>query len=330
MKICMLATGGTIASEAGKDGLRPQLTGEKIAAMVPGLAEIGSMDCREILQLDSSNLLPQHWQLMAKAVAENYEDYDGFVITHGTDTMAYSAAALHYMLPGIRKPVVFTGSQLPVENPGTDAGRNLRTAFLAAASGRPGVYLAFDGHVFYGHAVRKLYTESFHAFGSINQAEAAWMEGKKLFWPAAVVVPTAAFVPQLDLDTRMCVLRLIPGLEPQLLQQMVDSGYHAIIVEGYGAGGVPTAASALDFLPALDYAVQQGVLVVCATQCLYDGVHLDRYEMGVLAARHGAISGGSLPIEALVPKLMLTLATTRAQDAVKQIIEAEDEEWGIR
>lgn len=320
-KICMIATGGTIASEAGKNGLRPALTGEKLLHLVPQLENLASIDCREILQLDSSNLLPEHWQLMARTVAEAYEEYDGFVITHGTDTMAYSAAALYYMLKNIHKPVVFTGSQLPIEHPATDAKRNLFAAFQAAASGRGGVYLAFDTHVIWGNAVKKMYTEEFEAFLSINREDAAYFDGRRLVWNEAPAI-SEGFVLQDKLDERVGVLKLIPGMEPVLLQHMADFGYHAIILEGYGAGGVPTEASAKNFLPAIDYAAEKGCLIVCATQCIYNGVHLDRYEMGVLAARHGAISGGDLPFEALTARLMVLLAQTRDPAEVRRIIEA--------
>lgn len=320
-RICLIATGGTIASEAGAHGLRPALSGEKLLQMVPQLENIAQIDCKEILQLDSSNLLPAHWQLMAQTVQDVYEAYDGFVITHGTDTMAYSAAALYYMLQGTQKPVVLTGSQLPIEHPSTDAKRNLLAAFLTACSGHGGVYLAFDSHVIWGNAVRKMYTEAFEAFLSINREDAAYFDGRQLIWNAAVM-PEGTFVPQLALDEKVCVLKLTPGVGPELLQHLVDAGYHAVVIEGYGAGGVPTQDSPKNFLPAIDYARAHGTAIVCATQCIYDGVHLDRYEMGVLAAEHGAVSGGDLPVEALVAKLMVTLAKTRDLAAIRNILEA--------
>lgn len=324
-KICMIATGGTIASEQGKDGLYPVLTGEKLLAMAPELANVCEVDFKEILRLDSSNLLPEHWQLMAYTVAENYEKYDGFVISHGTDTMAYSAGALYYMLQNSCKPIVFTGSQIPIEAPDTDARRNLLTAFAAAAAGRPGVFLAFGGRLIWGNAAKKMYTEDFHAFLSINREEAGYFNGRELIWkePASFQPPCEGFCLQADLDPAVCVIKLIPGLDPSFMCHIVDAGYHAIIIEGYGVGGVPTEASPKNFLPAIRYAVARGVIVVCATQSVYNGVHLDRYEVGILAARCGAISGGDLPIEALVPKLMLALAKTREPAAVRKIIETE-------
>ena len=135
-KICLLATGGTIASEAGANGLRPQVAAARMLRLLPELKEVCQIEYRELMSLDSSNLLPEHWQRMACSVAELREDYDGFVISHGTDTMAYSASALYYMLENIDRPVVLTGAQIPIEDPRTDGKRNLLTAFRAAASGR--------------------------------------------------------------------------------------------------------------------------------------------------------------------------------------------------
>ena len=143
-KICFIATGGTIASSNQGNGFMPSMAAESLISAVPQLAAMCDIDFLQLLQLDSSNLVPQHWQKMAMAVISRYDDYDGFVISHGTDTMAYTAAALYYMLVNIGKPVVLTGSQLPMENPKTDAKGNLLTAFHTAVSGCPGVFLAFS------------------------------------------------------------------------------------------------------------------------------------------------------------------------------------------
>lgn len=319
-KVCVLATGGTIASEPGADGLCPALTGERLTAMVPELSRIAECSCAELLQLDSSNLLPEHWQMMARAVAERYDACDGFVITHGTDTMAYTAAALYYMLVNLGKPVVLTGSQLPIEEPGTDAVQNLLLACKTAVSGRAGVWLAFGGRVISGNAARKLRSMQLEAFGSVAGPEAALWKAGNLCWQLPAELPAGSFGLQEKLDDRVAVLKLTPGVSPELLKLMVDAGYHGIIIEGYGLGGVPNEASPLNFLPALDYAAVHGTIVVCATQCVFDGVRLDCYEMGVLAMRHGAIPGGKLSVDALVPRLMQLLAVTREHDAIARML----------
>jgi len=310
-RICVIATGGTISSRPSADGMVPTLTGKDILAMVPGLAELCQVDCLQVMQLDSTNLLPQHWQSMARAIACQLAQYDGFVVTHGTDTLAYSAAALYYMLEQVPKPVVLTGSQLPIGVPGTDAEQNLLQAFQVALSGRAGVWVAFGGRVIYGNAARKLCTRQFAAFQTLNRPLAGRYDCGRLSWYQPAGKVTGKFRLRDQLDTKVGVLKLVPGLSPKILRLLVDEGLHAVIVEGYGLGGIPDQASPLDFLPTLAYARDNGCLIVCTTQCLYDGTDLDSYEMGVRAQRLGVLPGGDLSTEALLPRLMLLLAETR-------------------
>ena len=312
-RICFIATGGTIASSDSGNGLMPSLGAEGLAAAIPDVKELCDIDFVQLMQLDSSNLTPAHWQMIAGAVAERYEAYDGFVISHGTDTMAYTAAALYYMLENVAKPVVLTGSQLPMEHPGTDAKRNLLTAFRAAVSGRAGVFLAFDGHVLFGDSAKKLYSKNFHAFHSINRTEAGELDitTGRLVWYQPACSPDGCFRLHRQLDDRVMVLKLLPGTSPELLRLAVDAGYRGIILETFGAGGGPTDESSHSFLPMIDYAIEKGVALVCTTQCLYDGVHLETYEVGVRAMQHGVISGGTATVEALAVKLMLALGEGR-------------------
>ena len=306
--ICVLATGGTIASRPTPNGLMPALSGEDILAMVPDLRARCDIDCVQLLQLDSTNLQPEHWIRMARAVAERRTQYDAFVITHGTDTMAYSAAALHYMLENIDRPVVLTGSQLPAGGPGTDAEQNLLTAFHAALGGRAGVYIAFGGRVMFGNDARKLCTMQLTAFGNINRPLAGRFAGGRLTWLAGPSAQAGTFRLHDQLDTRVGVLKIVPGLPPKMLEAFVDAGFRAVILEGYGLGGIPDQESPMHFLPAFQYAKDHGCRLVCTTQCTYDGVDMDSYEMGVRAQQLGVEPGGTLTTEALLCKLMIELA----------------------
>ena len=306
--ICVLATGGTIASRPTPNGLMPALSGEDILAMVPDLRARCDIDCVQLLQLDSTNLQPEHWIRMARAVAERRTQYDAFVITHGTDTMAYSAAALHYMLENIDCPVVLTGSQLPAGVPGTDAEQNLLTAFHAALGGRAGVYIAFGGRVMFGNDARKLCTMQLTAFGNINRPLAGRFAGGRLTWLAEASAPAGTFRLHDQLDTRVGVLKIVPGLPPKMLEAFVDAGFRAVILEGYGLGGIPGQESPMNFLPAFQYAKDHGCRLVCTTQCTYDGADMDSYEMGVRAQQLGVEPGGTLTTEALLCKLMIELA----------------------
>ena len=305
-KLCLIATGGTIASAPGVHGLCPALTGEQIVELT-ALGDGVSLDVLELLALDSTNVTPYDWQNVARAIAERRERYAGFIVTHGTDTMAYTAAALSKMLENIAVPVAVTGSQLPLPAAGTDAVQNLCAAVRVAESTRAGVCLVFGGKILSGISARKLYTENLCAFYSINQPTAGEFRGGRVHW-LAPAAKRGAFVLHDEICCRVAVLKLTPGISPRLLRALVDAHYDVVIVEGFGAGGVPTIPiDGTSFLDALDYAREKGVKVIGTTQCTYDGACLSRYENGVLAKKHGMLSGGEKTTECLFAEAALGL-----------------------
>ena len=309
-RILMLGTGGTIACVPSADGLVPALDGPALIRLVPELEEVCAIETKQILNLDSSNLSPEHWQIIAKAIAANYENYDGFVITHGTDTMAYTAAALSQMLHNCQKPVVLTGAQLPIQAEGSDAPNNIYHAFLAATSPLKGVALVFGDLVIHGAHAKKLYTQNFNGFASINREPLATISHNHLFWQKGALqgggYGEGEFSINTQLETKIAVVKIIPGATPDILDYYVKKGYKGLIIEGFGAGGVPNGDN--NWLPKLEQVLKQGLQVVCTTQCLYDGVHLDTYPMGILAERLGARSAGLDTIETALIKLMQELA----------------------
>ena len=309
-RILMLGTGGTIACVPSADGLVPALDGPAMIRLVPELEEVCAIETKQILNLDSSNLSPEHWQIIAKAIAANYENYDGFVITHGTDTMAYTAAALSQMLHNCQKPVVLTGAQLPIQAEGSDAPNNVYHAFLAATSPLKGVALVFGDLVIHGAHAKKLYTQNFNGFASINREPLATISHNHLFWQKGALqgggYGEGEFSINTQLETKIAVVKIIPGATPDILDYYVKKGYKGLIIEGFGAGGVPNGDN--NWLPKLEQVLKQGLQVVCTTQCLYDGVHLDTYPMGILAERLGARSAGLDTIETALIKLMQELA----------------------
>ena len=309
-RILMLGTGGTIACVPSADGLVPALDGPAMIRLVPELEEVCAIETKQILNLDSSNLSPEHWQIIAKAIAANYENYDGFVITHGTDTMAYTAAALSQMLCNCQKPVVLTGAQLPIQAEGSDAPNNIYHAFLAATSPLKGVALVFGDLVIHGAHAKKLYTQNFNGFASINREPLATISHNHLFWQKGALqgggYGEGEFSINTQLETKIAVVKIIPGATPDILDYYVKKGYKGLIIEGFGAGGVPNGDN--NWLPKLEQVLKQGLQVVCTTQCLYDGVHLDTYPMGILAERLGARSAGLDTIETALIKLMQELA----------------------
>ena len=307
-KILLLATGGTIASRETEHGLRPALTAEDMRAAIGTTGS--TIEVVDLLSLDSTNIAPCHWQIIARKIAELRTNYDGFIITHGTDTMAYTAAALYYMLEHIDRPVILTGSQRPLGLAGSDAESNLRLAYEAACSSFAGVAVAFGGRLIHGNAAKKMYSLADDAFRSIGRPEIDL---------AAPSAPTAPFRLRDALDERVTVIRLYPGMKPITIDAHIASGYRGIILEGYGLGSVPGDDAEESFLPSLDRAKTRACTIVLTTQCIEGGADITHYEVGVRAAELGALSGGTLPIEALYARLMILLAETPEGETVKAL-----------
>ena len=317
----MITTGGTIASIPSNNGLIPEISGKEIISLMPELKNICTIDTLELLNIDSSNISKKHYILMLDTLEKNYDNYDGFVITHGTDTMAYSSSMLACAIENLSKPVVFTGSQLPLKAKATDAYRNLYDAFLAASDNVYGVFLAFNGDIHYGDSVKKVYSENFTGFLSINNKTAGKSDNNKIIWNKLYKNHNIKPVFNKNISEKVFVLKMVPSLKPDIIDVLINMGYKGIIIEGYGAGGVPTADCENNFIPALQKAIENNVAVVCATQCLYDGVHLDKYPAGILSEKYGAISSKNMTLEKTLAKLMLGIGNNMTMEELKKYIE---------
>lgn len=317
----MITTGGTIASIPSNNGLIPKISGKDIISLMPELKNICTIDTLELLNIDSSNISKKHYILMLDTLEKNYDNYDGFIITHGTDTMAYSSSMLACAIDNLSKPVVFTGSQLPLKAKATDAYRNLYDAFLAASDNVYGVFLAFNGDIHYGDSVKKVYSENFTGFLSINNKTAGKSDNNKIIWNKLYKNHNIKPVFNKNISEKVFVLKMIPSLKPDIIDVLINMGYKGIIIEGYGAGGVPTADCENNFIPALQKAIENNVAVVCATQCLYDGVHLDKYPAGILSEKYGAISSKNMTLEKTLAKLMLGIGNNMNLKELKKYIE---------
>ena len=186
-RVLVIATGGTIASAEEGSGLAPALTGEQLVAFVPEVAQICHVEVSQVMNADSTNMRPEGWLAIADEVHRRYDDFDGFVVLHGTDTLAYTAAGLSYLVQGSPKPVVLTGSQLPMGDPGTDGKRNLLDAVLVACDdAAAGVMVAFGGKVISGTAARKVRTRSFEAFDSLNVPDLGRVRDGRVEWADGV------------------------------------------------------------------------------------------------------------------------------------------------
>jgi L-asparaginase len=317
-KILLIATGGTIASVEGNEGLAPGLSAEELLRFIPKFSQEVKIDGKILMNIDSTNIQPEHWVKMADAVFQNYQDYDGFVITHGTDTLAYTSSALSYMLQGLDKPVVLTGSQVPISFKKTDAKKNVTDAIRFACENIGGVFIVFDGRVILGTRAVKMRTKSYDAFESINHPYVAFVNKNEVKYQWKPVPGTN----KLSLNTNLCtdvfLMKLYPGTKPEIFDFLKDL-YKGIIIESFGNGGLPFEGRNL--LSKIQELTEKGMAVVITTQCLEEGEDLRLYEVGRKVSQHQVILSGDMNTEAIVAKLMWALGQTNSLDQVKKIIE---------
>ena len=314
--ILLLTTGGTIASLPGGEGLEPQRS-EVMERELTMLRTYYQITVKDVLCLDSSNIRPEEWQSIAQHIFELRQGYDGIVVSHGTDTMAYSASAVTFMLPNIDVPVVFTGSQLPLADVLSDGPDNLRTAFAMAASGVPGVFLAFDRKIMLGCRAVKVRASGFSAFESVNARYAGLVSNRGLVLDSRVL-PVAKGDPQLktDISSDVFLLKLTPGLSPKIFDALVSMGYKGIVIEAFGLGGVNVLHQGLQ---GIRNAVQAGISVVVTTQCLYDSSDLQVYQVGNKLLELGVIQGKDMTSEAAMTKLMWGIGQGMHQEEIARL-----------
>ena len=299
--ILLLTTGGTIASMPGGEGLEPRRS-EVLERELQQLRTYYDITVRDVMCLDSSNIRPEEWKQIATEIFNNRQGFDGIVVSHGTDTMAYTASAVTFMLPDIDLPVVFTGSQLPLADVLSDGPDNLRTAFAMAATGKSGIFLAFDRKVMLGCRAVKVRASGFSAFESVNAHYAAQVSNLGLVIDKSALQPQMGF-PQLmtNISDNVFLLKLTPGLDPRIFEMLSVMGYKGIIIEAFGLGGVNVLHEGLE---GIRTALQRDISVVVTTQCLYDSADLGVYQVGKKLLDLGVIQGRDMTSEAAMTKLM--------------------------
>lgn len=317
--ILLIATGGTIASVSTDHGLVPDTSGEEILSYVPEAVSLCDIDVKQILNLDSTNLQPEHWLKIAAHIRAVYHEYDGFVITHGTDTMAYTAAALSYLIQNTQKPIIITGAQKPISAPITDARKNLLDSIrFALKDNVKGVHIVFDGKAIIGTRARKVRSKSYSAFDSINYPVAAFIDDRRILQYVEEPEPQKHVTFYHNLNPRVFLLKLIPGMEPDILQY-IGERYDAIIIESYGVGGIPFYDKR-NFLEELEKLTAKGKIVVIATQVMLEGSDAEVYEVGFKAVnQYNILQAYDMTLEAVSVKLMWILAQTTEFAKVKEM-----------
>ncbi len=304
--ILLITTGGTIASAESENGLVPALASEQLLSHVPEVRDICKISTMQLYNLDSTNMRPEYWLEVARYIRKVYHDYDGFVITHGTDTMAYAAAMLYYLIQNSHKPIVLTGAQIPIEKRDTDARENLTDAFrYAADDGAVGVHIVFGDKIIAATRARKTRTKSFNAFSSIDYPEIGFVRGDVVrYYIREQATGPVCFADALD--SSVIVVKLIPGMRADIFDYIADR-YHAVIIESFGVGGLPYYDND-EFVEKIEHLITCGVRIVITTQVPHEGSDMGVYQVGLrIKQKYELPEAYDMTTEAVVAKVMWAL-----------------------
>ncbi|MFD0939291.1 asparaginase [Pedobacter boryungensis] len=327
-KILIIYTGGTIGMvNDAKTGTLIPFDFEQIQENVPELARLDyqlSVHSFDPI-LDSSNMDPGIWAELAKLIQQKYEEFDGFVILHGSDTMSFTASALSFMLQNLAKPVVLTGSQLPIGEIRTDAKENLITALEIAATKKDGkamvpeVCIYFDYQLFRGNRSIKYNSEKFEAFASPNYPILAEAGVSLAFYPNYILpIPHKPFQIHTNFNANIGVLKMYPGITENAVKAITESGVDAIILEAFGSGNTTTAPW---FIDCLQKAISDNKIIIDISQCKGGSVQLGVYETSRKLQQMGIVSGYDLTFEAAVTKLMYLMGQGLSVAEIKRLLE---------
>lgn len=321
--ILIIYTGGTFGMSADERGILKAFNFEEVIEKLPELKSL-ELQIQVIAfsePIDSSNVSPKDWQNLAHIIEQNYDQHDGFVILHGTDTMAYSASALSFMLLGLGKPVIFTGAQIPIGSTRSDARENLITALEIASTkikGRPRVSevcIYFNFVLLRANRSQKVSSRTFSAFQSKNYPPLA-ESGITIEYneDALAGFSNQSLRVQDQVNTDVALLKIFPGISKLMIAAILKiENLRGIVMETFGSGNVMTDPW---FIDALAESIKRGVIIINVSQCIGGTVEMGKYEPGVILSKIGVIPGGDMTTEATLTKLMILLGNETSSDVV--------------
>ncbi len=328
--VLLIYTGGTIGMiENQETGALEAFKFDQLMENVPELKRFNySISSYQFTPpIDSSDMEPSLWSKLVKIIYQNYDKFDGFVILHGTDTMAFTASALSFMLEDLSKPVILTGSQLPIGKLRTDGKENLITAIEIAAAKHPDgtaivpeVCIFFENHLLRGNRTTKINAENFNAFRSYNYPilATAGIHIKYEYDKIHKADPTLPLKPHYLYDTNVIVLTLFPGIQENMIRNILHTpGLRAVVLKTYGSGNAPQKPW---FIKLLKEAVERGIVIVNISQCPTGMVEMGRYETGLHLLDAGVISGYDSTVESLLTKLMFLLGHGKSDQEIRQLM----------
>lgn len=329
-RILIIYTGGTIGMiENPETGALENFDFDHFRNHVPELRQFNyHIDALAFAPpIDSSDMEPRYWIKMTHIIADHYDSYDGFVLLHGTDTMAYTASALSYMLENVGKPVIITGSQLPIGQLRTDGKENLLTSIEIAAArdqmGRPmvpEVCIFFESRLMRGNRTTKINSEGFNAFRSFNLPSLAHA-GIHIKYEEHLIrrpQPGTVFEPHFLLDNNVMILTLFPGIRKEVVDTCLNvSGLRAVVLKTFGSGNAPQKPW---FVDSIRRAINKGIIVVNITQCYKGSVEMHRYETGLQLLQAGVVNGYDSTVEGMLTKLMFLLGHSYSHDKIIELM----------
>ncbi len=318
-KILILFCGGTLVMEEDEDGtliVPPKERAiQNLLNIEPKLSHVAELHVAYIDNIDSTNIDPGHWDMMADVIANNYDEFDGFVITHGTDTMAYTASALSYILQNLGKPVILTGAQIPGGKIETDARRNLINAIRVAQEDIAGVMIVFDEEIILGSRASKVSESRLKAFETVNWDVLGEIRIDIRFSDDRKHRHSGKLTLKKGFEPRIAVITLIPGTPVSILKDVLASGIKGLVLVGFGTGNI-----AYPYLEAIAMARQLRIPVVVTTQCREGATMMHLYDVGRQALKLGAIEAYDMSLESIVTKLMWALKHAESYDQIKTIM----------